>query len=225
MLGSRDDDDWEKVEPYVPTEAERRESVASKRQARRMAIWMAAAGSVVAAALVITIVALGGSAATSSTVRFLVPSAGMEPIYESSTWIDIDPTAFDSSEPQVGDIVTYHPPRGAGVGEGVCEVEPPRGSPCPEAVHATDDRARFLGRVVAGPGESVAIENGLPVVDGETRFADEMIPCRGPGCQLPNPIVVSEDHYFMMGNDSALSNDSRIWGAVWGEKIYAEVID
>ena len=52
-----------------------------------------------------------------------------------------------------------------------------------------------------------------------------MIPCRGSGCELPNPIVVPEDHYFMMGNDSGLANDSRFWGAVWGEKIYARVID
>lgn len=224
-MTGRDDDNWAEVEPYVPSEADRHASVVRARRARRSAIWMAAAGSVAAAALIITIVALGGSAATSSTVRYLVPSAGMEPIYESATWTDIDPTAYDSSEPRVGDIAIYHPPRGAGVGDGVCEVEPPRGSPCPEAVHATDDRARFIGRVVAGPGEEVAIERGLPVVDGETRFADEMVPCRGADCELPNAIVVPEAHYFMMGNDSGLATDSRTWGPVWSEKIYARVVD
>ncbi|MBA2241215.1 MAG: signal peptidase I [Solirubrobacterales bacterium] len=186
---------------------------------------VAGVGSLVAAALVLLIVLVGGGESDYPEASYSVQSAAMEPGYEEGEEIEIDSSAYEQAEPELGDIVVYHPPRGAGVGDGVCEVEPPPGSPCPEAVHATDDGADFLGRVVATPGQQVAIRDGLPIVDGEKLFGEEMIPCEAPECDLPNPVEVSEAHYFLMGNDSAVSTDSRTWGPVWGEKIVARATE
>jgi signal peptidase I len=82
----------------------------------------------------------------------------------------------------------------------------------------------YLKRVVATPGDELEIREGLPIVNGEEVLADVIEPCRGGGaCDLPEAITIPPDHFFMLGDNSGASDDSRFWGPVPIEAVVGRV--
>ena len=82
----------------------------------------------------------------------------------------------------------------------------------------------FIKRVVAGPGDTLEIDDGIPVVNGESVEGDWTIrPCRPTDeCNFRDPITIPADHYFMMGDNRGASDDSRYWGPVPRDWIIGE---
>jgi signal peptidase I len=149
---------------------------------------------------------------------YQIPSPSMEPTLDVGQRVLVNRFSYRlGGDPDIGDIVVFHPPVGAERGN-QCGVEKPereRGQACPEPTPEMAE-TNFIKRVVAGPGDRLRIENGIPIVNDEPPPEEDYIrPCRGlGGCDFETEITIPEDHYFMMGDNRGASDDSRYWGPV-----------
>ncbi len=79
-----------------------------------------------------------------------------------------------------------------------------------------DPSRDFIKRLIAFGGETVAIRDGRIYIDGkrvdEPRIRRIYYYAQGPYGE--RPVTVPEGHYFVLGDNSAASHDSRYWGFV-----------
>jgi signal peptidase I len=139
----------------------------------------------------------------------------MEPTLDVGQRVLVNRFLYHFTDPSIGDIVVFHPPKGADSGV-KCGAPHPSDQACDEP---TRDRSsqNFIKRIVAGPGDTLTVRDGHPVVNGVEKKDEPYIePCpKGlPICNLPKPITIPPDHYFMMGDNRGHSDDSRYWGPV-----------
>ena len=144
---------------------------------------------------------------------YRIPSESMVPTLEIGQRVLVNRIGARFGHPEVGDIVVFHPPTGAEQGN-QCGVEPPEGEACPEPT-AQKAEVNFIKRVVAGPGDKLAIEDGHVILNGRRQKEPFTEPCVGrEECNFPREITVPAGHYFMMGDNRGSSDDSRFWGPI-----------
>lgn len=128
---------------------------------------------------------------------FRLPNSTMEPTIMKSDRILVDKSAYKYSSPQRGDIVIFKYP-----------VDPSR---------------IFVKRLIASGGESVEIKNGDVYVNGELaclpNSKNNYYYNRGDYAQEGKKIIVPDNKFFVLGDNSASSSDSRHWGFVPRENI------
>ncbi|HEY8581845.1 MAG TPA: signal peptidase I [Capillimicrobium sp.] len=151
---------------------------------------------------------------------YRIPSESMEPTLDVGQRVLVNRIGARFSDPEVGDVVVFHPPQGAESNRCADDrsgQNTPR--PCAESTPKRAD-VNFIKRVVAGPGDTVAVEDGHVVLNGERQEEPFINECgSAPECNMPDPITVPADHWYMMGDNRGRSADSRIWGPVPKESI------
>jgi signal peptidase I len=129
--------------------------------------------------------------------------------------------------PQVGDIVVFHPPAGAQSASPVCG-NPHQGVGHSEACGRPTPQPSpdtFIKRIVAGPGDAVAIRNGRVVRNGQPQPEPYITQCgTDPICDFPRPISIPAGDYFVLGDNRGASDDSRFWGPVRRTWIIGKVV-
>lgn len=92
----------------------------------------------------------------------------------------------------------------------------------------------LIKRVIGLPGETIALRGGAVYIDGRLlrepyvrRVAGQpeaTLPFTGTGnpWSLERPYVVPADHYFLMGDNRSVSDDSRDWGAAPAHELIGE---
>jgi len=145
---------------------------------------------------------------------YRIPSESMVPTLQIGQRVLVNRIGERFTSPDVGDVVVFHPPAGAEQDNTCGSGQPPAGKVCDTP---TDERAdvNFIKRVVAGPGDRIAIRGGHVILNGKRQKEPFIEPCGGgEACDLPREIRVPADHYFMMGDNRGSSDDSRFWGPV-----------
>lgn len=123
---------------------------------------------------------------------FKIPSGSMRPTLQERDRLLVNKLIYRFNEPQRGDIVVFRFP-----------LEP---------------KKDFIKRLIAKEGETVEIKEGNIYVNGEL-VKDPVIKnityVNAGSLENENSsITVPEGHYFVLGDNSANSRDSRYWGFV-----------
>ena len=101
-----------------------------------------------------------------------------------------------------------------------------------EAIHRGDvvvfwyplDRSKsFIKRVIALPGETVTIRQGVVTVNGAV-VPEPYVPPQYEDVSDFGPTRVPADSYFVMGDHRISSNDSRVFGPVPSQFIYGRAV-
>lgn len=171
--------------------------------------------------VVIVVVALGLALGIQAFLvkPYRIPSGSMEPTLIVGERVIVNRIGNRFSAPSVGDVVVFHPPKGAdtnqcGVrGQGPFYEGPQSRTACSRSTPTPSDQ-NFIKRVVGLPGDRISVRDGHVVRNG-VRQKEPFIRACGDGsdCNL-REITVPADQYFMMGDNRGASDDSRYWGPV-----------
>jgi signal peptidase I len=140
---------------------------------------------------------------------FSIPSTSMVPTLQVNDRILVQKAFFDWHQLREGEIVVFsHPPR----------------DHCPGPAGSD-----LVKRVIALPGQTIYSTGGVLYVDGR-RLREPYLPPRDPlGPPIPDatradPFHVPPGEFYVMGDNRAISCDSRFWGPIKGSSIIGRVV-
>ena len=122
-----------------------------------------------------------------------VTGVSMEPTYNNGMVKVINRLAYVGGEPRRGDIV---------------------------AVTLTGHSVMFLKRIIALPGETVSMKNGVVLINGEPLTETYT---------APNPYwnfgdnTMRDDEYLVIGDNRSMRQDEHEFGAVTADRIVGKV--
>jgi signal peptidase I len=148
---------------------------------------------------------------------YRIPSESMVPTLAIGQRVLVNRLGNNFGDPQIGDVTVFHPPKGSE--NGTCGTNPNFDPEQQRHACTTPSKEKadvnFIKRIVAKPGDTLAVEDGHVIRNGKRQREPFIAPCDGGGgCNLPKPITIPKDHYFMMGDNRGHSEDSRFWGPV-----------
>lgn len=129
---------------------------------------------------------------------FLVSGASMEPTFDDGNYLLIDEATYYFRDPQRGEVTVFRYP--------------------------ADRRTFFIKRIVGLPGERVVVESGLVKIglagsQEELQLLDEPYLEEGMLTSGSIDVTLSEDEYFVLGDNRPNSFDSRNWGTLEEDNI------
>jgi signal peptidase I len=142
---------------------------------------------------------------------YRIPSASMEPTLRAGDRVLVARFMYRFKDPNRGDVIVFHPP-------GV-DNQPIRNA-------ATQASVFFIKRIIGLPGETVMGKNGVVSIcaaPGRGCHAlKEPYLAQNSGMSDFGPVQIPTDRYFMMGDNRAVSDDSRDWGTLPRANIIGE---
>jgi signal peptidase I len=161
------------------------------------------------AIIVVAAVLLAGLIRAVAFQTFWIPSSSMEPTLGVHDRVLVQKAFFSWHDVREGTIVVFrHPPL----------------DHCPGP--ANDD---LVKRVIALPGQTIYSASGSIYVNGRL-LAEPYLPPRDrlglaiPDATRQHPYRVPPGEFYVMGDNRAVSCDSRYWGPIRGSSIVGKVV-
>jgi signal peptidase I len=145
---------------------------------------------------------------------FRIPSSSMEPQLHVGDRVIVSRTAYKVHDPRRGDIVVFDCPPATGC------TRPPKPNLFVRGVHTVMESVllrepqpeEYIKRVIGLPGETVEGRDGLVWINGKP-LEEPYLPI-GTRTSDFGPVVVKQDHLWLMGDNRGNSSDSRVFGQV-----------
>ena len=112
---------------------------------------------------------------------FVIVEHCMEPQFHEGERLLVNKVVYHFTEPKRGDVIILHPP--------------------------FDDKAVYIKRVIALPGDSIEVKNGSVYVNG-TKL-DERAYIKEPPAYTFHLTEIPENEYFVLGDNRNNANDSH----------------
>ena len=135
-----------------------------------------------------------------------VNGQSMVPNFQSGEYVMTDKITYKTRDPMQGEILVFHAPSAAHCAEGTgCD---------------------FIKRVIAVPGDTVAVHDDSIWINGEaldeSYIPDDFTIMAGKATK--NEVVyLGPNEYFVCGDNRPYSSDSRSWGAITKDEIVGRV--
>jgi signal peptidase I len=143
---------------------------------------------------------------------FFVPSPSMVPTIQVNDRIIVQKAFFNWHDVRQGEIVVFTEPP---LADAVCG--------------GTDDGNDLVKRVIALPGQTIYSSGSNIYVDGKL-LSEPYLPKNDtlgkpiPDASEQHPYKVPAGEFYMMGDNRAISCDSRFWGPIEGSTIVGRAI-
>lgn len=162
--------------------------------------------------------------AQSPPPSYRIGSGSMEPTLTVGQVVRADTSAYAVSHPRIGDLIVFHPPMGALTATPQCGAPQPAGAMCARPT-PEESGGTFVKRIVAGPGDRVALLDGYVVRNGQLQYEPYISSCAGVDpCNFPQALRVPPGEWYVMGDNRGRSDDSRFWGPVPAAWIVGRVV-
>jgi len=132
---------------------------------------------------------------------FFVRGQSMEPNFYNGDYLIVDELSYQFRAPQRGEVVVFKYPN--------------------------DTTQRYIKRIVGLPGETIAVnsgkvfiyQDGIPVALDELLYLSQTTQTQGS-----IKITLDKNDYFVLGDNRAVSADSRAWGTLPEKDLIGRVI-
>jgi len=133
---------------------------------------------------------------------FLVRGESMIPTFHNFDYLFVERVSYYFRNPERGDVVVFRFPQ--------------------------NESDFFIKRIIASPGERVAIQNGVITIyeagKKEPLILDEPLFLKNMQTQGDTDITLGENEYFVLGDNRGASFDSRKWGVLPSRDIAGRVL-
>lgn len=128
---------------------------------------------------------------------FIVSGASMDPTFDSGQYLIVDQLSYRFNEPQRGEVIIFRYPK--------------------------DQTKFFIKRIIGLPNETITIQGTtITVINKDNLNGFELTEPYLAAANIKRDsvrLVLSENEYFVMGDNRRASSDSRAWGPLEEELI------
>lgn len=118
--------------------------------------------------------------------NYRIESHSMEPNFYENQFVLVNKLAYKIGEPDRGDVVVFRNPN--------------------------NENEDYIKRVIGLPGDTVTFRDGETYVNGE--MVDDSFTNEPTNPSSFQEIVISPEHYFVMGDNRPNSRDGRVFGPI-----------